>query len=358
MLTADNLTVAYGRRTVVHEVSLSLDTGCLDTGSIDAGEIGTGAVGTAPAPGTGTGPDPVADPAPGPAGARGGVALIGESGSGKTTIARALLGLVKPSAGTVRFQEQDIHKLRRSARTEYRSRVQPVFQDGSEALNPRMTVGGSLREALRLRKGEAPSAGALLAAVGLDPQLAARRPHQLSGGQRQRVVIARALAVDPRLLILDEPTSALDVTLQARVIDLLQDLRTTAGLRYLLITHNLAVVPRLCDTVHVLFAGRVIESGPASEVLGSPAHPYTAALRDAVPRLGAPDTEGRGSTAAARPERPDAQAATSGCPFRHRCPVAFDRCATESPVLRPATADRRVACHRVEEEDGTVVPSR
>ncbi|SEL88015.1 ABC transporter ATP-binding protein [Streptacidiphilus jiangxiensis] len=312
MLTADNLTVAYGRKTVVHGVSLSLDAA-------------TGA------------------PA---AGAQGGVALIGESGSGKTTIARALLGLVKPSSGTVRFADQDIHRLRRTARTDYRSRVQPVFQDGSEALNPRMTVGTSLREALRLRSDAGPTVDALLEAVGLDPQLAARHPHQLSGGQRQRVVIARALAVDPELLILDEPTSALDVTVQARVLDLLEELRTTAGLRYLLITHNLAVVPRLCDTVHVLFAGRVVESGPATEVLTSPAHPYTAALRDAIPRLGTPDAaDTRSSAPPARLERSDAQTAATGCAFRLRCPAALDRCTTEAPTLRPLTDHREVACH-------------
>ncbi|MCX4538946.1 ABC transporter ATP-binding protein [Streptomyces sp. NBC_00873] len=324
MLTADNLTVAYGRNTVVHGVSLSLSAG--------------------------TAPDSAAESAG--AGARGGVALIGESGSGKTTIARALLGLVKPSAGTVRFAEQDIHKLHRAARRDYRSRVQPVFQDGSEALNPRMTIGTSLREALRLRKDEGPSIEVLLESVGLDSQLAGRLPHQLSGGQRQRVVIARALAVDPALLILDEPTSALDVTVQARVLDLLEDLRTTAGLRYLLITHNLAVVPRLCETVHVLFAGRVIESGPASEVLASPAHPYTVALRDAVPRLGTTNSEGRSSATPPRTERTDTQAATSGCPFRHRCPAAFDRCATSTPALRPLTSVRSVACHAADGETG------
>jgi peptide/nickel transport system ATP-binding protein len=319
MLTADNLTIAYGRKTVVHGVSLSLS------------------------------PSREAHAAPGTDPARGGVALIGESGSGKTTIARALLGLVKPRAGTVRFQEEDIHKLRRATRAHYRSHVQPVFQDGSEALNPRMTVGASLREALRLRRDDGPSVEALLESVGLDHPLAGRHPHQLSGGQRQRVIIARALAVDPKLLVLDEPTSALDVTVQARILDLLADLRTTAGLRYLLITHNLAVVPRLCDTVHVLFAGRVVESGPASDVLTSPAHPYTVALRDAVPRLTKPDRDTHSSTAP-RPEKPDTLAATSGCPFRHRCPLAFDRCTTETPALRPVTSDRNVACHTAEDQ--------
>jgi peptide/nickel transport system ATP-binding protein len=318
MLTADNLTLAYGRKTVVHGVSLSLET-----------------------PASADSPRDTTD-------ARGGVALIGESGSGKTTIARALLGLVKPSTGTVRFRGQDIHRLPRADRADYRSHVQPVFQDGSEALNPRMTIGASLREALRLRKDEGPSVEALLKAVGLNPELVARHPHQLSGGQRQRVVIARALAVDPTLLVLDEPTSALDVTVQARILDLLAHLRTEAGLHYLLITHNLAVVTRLCDTVHVLFAGKVVESGPAAEVLAAPAHPYTVALREAVPRLNTPD--GATNITTSRSERPDTQAASSGCAFRHRCPLAFDRCTTDTPLLRATAGDRSIACHAADEQ--------
>ncbi|WP_433467334.1 ABC transporter ATP-binding protein [Spirillospora sp. CA-128828] len=310
MLSADNLTISYERTRVVHDVSLTVPE------------------------------------------TSGGVAVIGESGSGKTTIARALLGLVKPERGSVLFRDQNIAKLDRAGRALYRSQVQPVFQDGSEALDPRMRVGASISEALRLRRrradGEpagkaggdggpaAPSVADLLTDVGLDPALADRRPHQLSGGQRQRVVIARALAVDPRLLVLDEPTSALDVTVQAHVLDLLAGLRDEHGLSYLLITHNLAIVDRLCDTVHVLFAGRIVESGPIGDVLGAPAHPYTAALRDAVPRLGAAHRTAGAS---------DALPAATGCPFRHRCPIAVDRCATEEPKRLPISDGHSVACH-------------
>ncbi|WP_243717141.1 ABC transporter ATP-binding protein [Actinomadura sp. KC345] len=308
MLSAENLSVAYDRTRVVHGVSLDIPE------------------------------------------SSGGVAVIGESGSGKTTIARALLGLVRPEHGSVLFRGRDIAKLDRADRARYRSQVQPVFQDGSEALDPRMRIGASIDEALRIRrrhrKGTAngkggeealPSVADLLADVDLDPDLAGRHPHKLSGGQRQRVIIARALAIDPRLLILDEPTSALDVTVQARVLDLLARLRDEHGLSYLLITHNLAIVDRLCDTVHVLFAGRIVESGPVGTVLGSPSHPYTAALRDAVPRLG---------TAHRAAGVTDALPAADGCPFRHRCPIAVDRCATEDPRLLPLTDDHRVACHQ------------
>lgn len=299
MLSADNVTIGYGRNTVVHDLTLDLAEGS------------------------------------------GGVAVIGESGSGKTTIARALLGLVKPERGRVLFGGEDITRLDRPGRARYRSRVQPVFQEGSEALDPRMRIDASITEALRMRPrhsaGPIPSVADLLTDVGLDVELAGRRPHQLSGGQRQRVVIARALAVDPRLLILDEPTSALDVTVQARILDLLARLRDEHGLSYLLITHNLAIVDKLCDTVHVLFAGRVVESGPVSTVLSHPAHPYTVALREAVPRLGV----------AHRPAgRPDALPATTGCAYQHRCPIAIDRCVTEAPDRLPVAHDHHVACHR------------
>jgi oligopeptide/dipeptide ABC transporter ATP-binding protein len=299
MLSTDRLTAGYGRDIVVRDVSLDLPE------------------------------------------AAGGVAVIGESGSGKTTLARTLLGLVKPKDGRVLFRGEDITRLDRRGRVRYRSEVQPVFQDGNEALDPRMRAGASIAEALRVRRaGSPPSVEDLLTDVGLDPELAGRRPHQLSGGQRQRVVIARALAVDPKLLILDEPTSALDVTVQARVLDMLVRLRDERGLGYLLITHNLAIVSRLCDTVHVLFAGRVVESGPARVVLAAPAHPYTIALRDAVPRLGRPHEHA---------DRPDAPPATTGCPFRHRCPIAIDRCAAADPELLPVAVDHTVACHRADE---------
>ncbi|MGW0805598.1 ABC transporter ATP-binding protein [Nonomuraea sp. NPDC002799] len=283
-LRAERVTLAYGRRPVVHDVSLDVTEG--------------------------------------------GVGLIGESGSGKTTLARAFLGLLSPISGNIWYGDQTLKKVDMRA---FRRDVQPVFQ--AEALDPRMRVGASIAEALpRAARARVPE---LLDQVGLDPELATRRPHQLSGGQRQRVVIARALAAGPRLLILDEPTSALDVTVQARILDLLAALDTER----LLITHNLAIVARLCRTSYVLFAGRVVESGRTSDLLARPAHPYTRALRDAVPTLGGPPPEAKGRTEAAP--------AATGCPFRLRCPLAGPDC-EQPPPLRDVDG-RQVACHRAED---------
>ncbi|MBP2707579.1 ABC transporter ATP-binding protein [Microbispora sp. RL4-1S] len=300
-LGTEGVTLAYGTTAVVHDVTLSVGEG--------------------------------------------GVGLIGESGSGKTTLARALLGLLRPRSGTVRYGSRDLASLGRKGRAEFRRAVQPVFQDGSEALDPRMTAGASIAEALTThhrmgRRERHDRVAELLGAVGLDPALAARRPHEMSGGQRQRVAIARALAVEPGMLVLDEPTSALDVTVQARILDLLERLTAERGLGHLLITHNLGVVGRLCGTSHVMFAGRVVESGPTGTVLARPAHPYTLALRDAVPRLGGEPPRASGRTEAAPAE--------TGCPFRLRCPYAVDRCRDEAPAPRDLDG-RRVTCHRAEE---------
>ncbi|MEW9551237.1 ABC transporter ATP-binding protein [Nonomuraea sp. NPDC050783] len=289
LLRAERVTLGYGKHPVVHEVSLDIVAG--------------------------------------------GVGLIGESGSGKTTLARAFLGLLTPMSGNIWYGDQTLKK---ADMRKFRKDVQPVFQ--AEALDPRMRIGASVAEALPRR--DRARVGELLEQVGLDPSLAARRPHQLSGGQRQRVVIARALAVGPRLLVLDEPTSALDVTVQARILDLLAGLDTER----LLITHNLAVVERLCRTSHVLFAGRIVESGPTAGLLARPAHPYTRALRDAVPRLGGPPPVASGRT--------EAVPAATGCPYRLRCPLAVPAC-ERPPALRDLDG-RRVACHRAEDVLGQV----
>jgi ABC-type glutathione transport system ATPase component len=222
-----------------------------------------------------------------------GIGLIGESGSGKTTIARALLRLLPIEAGSVELRGHDVAPLRGPKLLAYRRAVQIVFQDGDAALDPRMRVRASVSEALRThhivpRAHERERVDGLLAEVDLDRELADRYPHELSGGQRQRVVIARALAVEPRLIVLDEPTSALDVTVQARVLDLIARLRESHQLAYLLISHNLALVDRLCEESLVLHQGRVVERGPTEKVLGAPEHPYTQALRRAVPEIGVP----------------------------------------------------------------------
>ena len=280
-----------------------------------------------------------------------GLGLVGESGSGKTTIGRAIVRLVKPAGGRVALDGEDVLAVRGGALKAYRGRVQIVFQDPDSTLDPRMRVGPAIEEALRAhgalpRTGAGARVAALLAEVELDPELATRFPHQLSGGQRQRVAIARALAVGPDVLVLDEPTSALDVTVQARVLDLIRRLRADRSLAYLLISHNLAVVEQLCEHVAVLYLGQVVESAPAGLLLGRPAHPYTQALRRAVPELGAPATEpfrvGTG-------EPPDPQSPPAGCRFHPRCPLAVGRCGTEPPKLRELPDGRRVACHRAEE---------
>ena len=283
---------------------------------------------------------------PGPCG----LGLVGESGSGKTTIGRAALRLVRTSAGIVRFDGKDIAGLRGRALQDYRRAAQIVFQDPDGVLDPRMRMGTTIAEALvahRMagRRAAAEQARDLLAEVGLDPAFAARYPHQLSGGQRQRVSIARALSVRPRLLVLDEPTSALDVRAQAAILALVGRLRAQRNLAYLLITHNLAIVSELCEQTAVLYLGRVAESGPTGALLARPAHPYTRALRSAVPELG--------NSPAARVvlpgEPPDAANPPPGCVFHPRCPLAVDRCRAEVPVLRPVAAGRLAACHRAEE---------
>ena len=280
-----------------------------------------------------------------------GLGLVGESGSGKTTIGRAVLRLARITGGQIRFEGTDIATLRGRALQAYRRAAQIVFQDPDNSLDPRMRVGGSLREALAAHavvpRGQAAGrARELLAEVGLDPDFVSRYPHQLSGGQRQRVAIARALSVRPRLLVLDEPTSALDVRAQARVLDLISRLRADRRLCYLLITHNFAIVSQLCEQTAVLYLGRVAESGPTGELLERPAHPYTQALRSAVPEI---DWTARRSRVVLPGEPPDAANPPPGCVFHPRCPLAIDRCRTEVPVLRTMGPGRLAACHRAED---------
>ena len=280
-----------------------------------------------------------------------GLGLVGESGSGKSTIGRAIVRLVTAAGGQIRFEGKDVAALRGRALKEYRRAAQIVFQDPDNSLDPRMRIGASVAEPLiahrivarRLAAGRARE---LLAEVGLDPELAGRYPHQLSGGQRQRVAIARALSVQPRLLVLDEPTSAIDVKAQARILSQIADLRAGRNLAYLLITHNLGIVTELCEQTAVLYLGRVVESGPTTELLSVPAHPYTQALRSAVPEI---DMAARRSRLVLPGEPPDAASPPPGCVFHPRCPLAIDRCATEVPALREVRPGREVACHRAED---------
>jgi len=280
-----------------------------------------------------------------------GLGLVGESGSGKTTIGRAVVRLVPVAGGQIRFEGKDVGALRGPALAGYRRAAQIVFQDPDNSLDPRIRVGASVAEPLIAhrvvaRRLAAARARELLAEVGLGPEFAGRYPHQLSGGQRQRVAIARALSVQPRLLVLDEPTSALDVNAQARILALIARLRADRNLAYLLITHNLGIVSELCEQTAVLYLGRVVESGATSELLSTPAHPYTRALRSAVPAI---DIAARSARVVLPGEPPDATSPPPGCVFHPRCPIAVDRCATEVPALRRVRPARLVACHRAEE---------
>ncbi|MDX6533981.1 MAG: peptide/nickel transport system ATP-binding protein [Gaiellales bacterium] len=278
-----------------------------------------------------------------------GVGLVGESGSGKTTIGRVLVRLQRPAAGELLLRGDDVLSARGSTLKAYRKTVQIVFQDPDSTLDPRMRVEAAIAEALRAH-GIVENAAVrkrvleLLEEVGLGEDYAGRFPHQLSGGQRQRVAIARALAVEPEVLVLDEPTSALDVTVQARILELIVRLREERSLSYLLISHNLAVVEQLCEHVAVLYLGQIVEEGPAATLLRRPAHPYTQALRAAVPeldqRLPTPRTT--------RVDPPDPADPPPGCRFHPRCPLAIERCRVERPVARQVDG-RNVACHRAEE---------
>ena len=285
-----------------------------------------------------------------------GIALVGESGSGKTTVGRAILRLVPVAGGTITFDGQDVLGLRGPRLRAYRRAVQIVFQDADNSLDPRMRIGATIGEVLAAhglaghrqagRGAVGDRVAALLAEAALDPALASRYPHQLSGGQRQRVAIARALAVAPRLLVLDEPTSALDVTAQARVLALVRRLRDERQLAYLLITHNLAIIPGLCEQMVVLYLGRVAETGPTGELLARPAHPYTLALRSAVPEV---EAAARRSRIILPGDIPHAAAPPPGCPFHPRCPLAVEICRTSVPAPRTVAPGRQVACHRAEE---------
>jgi oligopeptide/dipeptide ABC transporter ATP-binding protein len=290
-----------------------------------------------------------------------GLGLVGESGSGKSTIGRAIVRLVRAAGGTITFDSKDVGSLHGAALKAYRRNAQIVFQDPDNSLDPRMRIGTTIAEALRAhdivpRESIATRVAELLTEAGLEPAFAGRYPHQLSGGQRQRVAIARALSVQPRLLVLDEPTSALDVRTQARILRLIDRLRAERKLSYLLITHNLGVVSELCEQTAVLYLGKIAEIGATDLLLSAPAHPYTQALRSAVPEV---DVAGRRSRIVLPGDPPNAASPPAGCVFHPRCPFAIDRCRTEIPQLRDAGPGRLVSCHRAEEVlAGTAIQER
>jgi oligopeptide/dipeptide ABC transporter ATP-binding protein len=270
------------------------------------------------------------------------VALVGESGSGKTSAARAIVRLLRPAAGSVIFDGLDVGAATRAELRRYRERVQLVFQDPYSSLNPRIAVGAAIEEVLLVHRilptgmERRRRVLELLADVGLGPEHATRYPHELSGGQRQRVGIARALAVGPELLLLDEPVSSLDVSVQAQIINLLEDLQEEHGLGYLFIAHDLAVVHHIADRVAVMYLGEMVEEGAVSDVFSDPRHPYTRALLASIPGSLAGDERAKG-------ELRQELALGPGCPFRNRCPQRHDRCEATPPYVE-LDAGRRSRC--------------
>jgi oligopeptide/dipeptide ABC transporter ATP-binding protein len=272
--------------------------------------------------------------------------LVGESGCGKSTLGRMAAGIMRPTAGTVRL---DGAPMMSDAGTKLTTRVQTVFQDPFASLNPRIKVGETLAEGPiahgLVTRGNAPAYIAeWLSLVGLDPSFRSRYPHQFSGGQRQRIAIARALAMQPEVLVCDEPVASLDVSIQAQIINLLLKLKGELGLTYLFISHDLGVVRHISERVAIMYLGRIVEIGETEQLYDSPKHPYTQALLASVPQLITDDND----LAEFRPiagEIPSPLAPPPGCPFHTRCPYAGPRCPAEVPALVPGITDRPVACH-------------
>ncbi|MCF6507329.1 dipeptide ABC transporter ATP-binding protein [Blastococcus sp. MG754426] len=288
------------------------------------------------------------------------VGLVGESGCGKSTVTKMLVALEKPTDGQILYKGEDVTRMSGRALKQYRREVQIIFQDPYASLNPRMTVGDIVAEGWSVhadiapRKGRLQRTQELMERVGLNPDFVNRYPHQFSGGQRQRIGIARALALQPEVIVCDEPVSALDVSVQAQVVNLLEDLQNDFGLSYLFIAHDLSVVRHISDRVAVMYLGSIVEEGTDAQVYGSPAHPYTQALLSSVP-VHEPHLRGLKERILLQGDVPSPANPPSGCRFRTRCWKAQDICATEPPALVDRGQGHPSACHFAEAR--AVVPT-
>jgi len=275
--------------------------------------------------------------------------IVGESGCGKSTLARVATRLIDSTSGSIFLDGEDISKASGSALRLSRRKIQMIFQDPYSSLNPRHSVGQIIGAPLQVQKispaqGEKTRVQELMELVGLNPEHYNRYPHEFSGGQRQRIGIARALILDPTVIVADEPVSALDVSIQAQILNLLEGLQRDLGLSYVFIAHDLSVVRHIADDVAVMYLGKIVETGPASVVYQSPSHPYTKALLSAVP-VANPARRGDHERIRLVGDVPSPIDPPSGCRFRTRCWLATDKCAQEEPVLAPDASGRLVACH-------------
>jgi oligopeptide/dipeptide ABC transporter ATP-binding protein len=296
------------------------------------------------------------------------LALVGESGCGKSTVSRLVLRLIEADSGTVRFEGRDLGMLNADELRGFRRNAQIIFQDPYASLNPRMTVSQILTEPLVLHDLVPASrrrarVEELLRLVGLEPRFARRYPHEFSGGQRQRIAIARALAVEPKLIICDEPVSALDVSIRSQILNLLRDLQRRLGLAYIFVSHDLAVVKHIADRVAVMNLGTIVETAQAQALFSAPRHPYSRALLSAIP---VPKPRAKRGRIVLEGEMPSALNPPAGCRFHTRCPYAIERCRSEVPLLVADAAGHATACHRTAElppaeatlpHDGTFSPT-